>query len=46
MIKAKLILVSHNKYVTKTCETILESVTGDKVKNIDYQDARDMVTLS
>ena len=31
---------------TKTCETILDAVAGDKVKNIDYQDARDMVTLN
>ena len=42
-LRAELIPVSHNKCSTKTCETIL---AGDKVKNVDYQDARDMVTLS
>ena len=44
--RKELIPVSHNKCSTKTCETILDAVTGDKVKNVDYQDARDMVTLS
>ena len=38
--------VSHNKCSTKIIEKILDAVAGDKVKNIDYQDARDMVTLS
>ena len=45
-LREKLLPVSHNKCSTKTCETILDAVAGDKVKNIDYQDARDMVTLS
>lgn len=45
-LREKLLPVSHNKCSTKTCETILEAVAGDKVKNIEYQDARDMVTLS
>jgi len=45
-LRKELIPVSHNKCSTKTCETILDAVAGDKVKNIDYQDARDMVTLS
>ena len=45
-LRAELIPVSHNKCSTKTCETILNAVAGDKVKNVDYQDARDMVTLS
>lgn len=31
---------------SKTCKVILDAVASDKVKNIDYQDARDMVTLS
>ena len=45
-LREKLLPVSHNKCSTKTCETILNAVAGDKVKNVDYQDARDMVTLS
>ena len=45
-LRAELIPVSHNKCSTKTCGTILNAVAGDKVKNVDYQDARDMVTLS
>ena len=44
--REELVPVSHNKCSTKTCENILSAVAGDKVKNIDYQDARDMVTLS
>ena len=44
--REELVPVSHNKCSTKTCENILNAVAGDKVKNIDYQDARDMVTLS
>ena len=34
----------YNKCSTKTCETILDVVAGDKVKNNAYQDARDMAT--
>jgi len=45
-LRAELIPVSHNKCSTKTCETILNAVAGDKVKNVNYQDTRDMVTLS
>ena len=44
--REELVPVSHNKCSTKTCQAILDAVVGDKVKNIDYQDARDMVTLS
>lgn len=36
-LRKELIQVSHNKYSTKTCETILDAVAGAKVKNIDYQ---------
>lgn len=32
--RGKLIPASHNKYYIKTCETILDAVDGDKVKNI------------
>ena len=45
-LREELVPVSHNKCSTKTCEKILNAVSGDKVKNVDYQDARDMVTLS
>lgn len=45
-LRKELIPVSHNKCSTKTCETILNAVAGDKVKYIKYQDERDMVTLS
>ena len=45
-LREELVPVSHNKCSTKTCKNILNAVAGDKVKNIDYQDARDMVTLS
>ena len=45
-LRKELVPVSHNKCSTKTCEKILDAVANDKVKNIDYQDARDMVTLS
>ncbi len=45
-LREELVPVSHNKCSTKTCEIILNAVAGDKVKNMDYQDARDMVTLS
>ena len=45
-LREELVPVSHNKCSTKTCENILNAVAGDKVKNFDYQDARDMVTLS
>ena len=45
-LRAELIPVSHNKCSTNTCETILDAVAGDKVKNVDYKDARYMVTLS
>ena len=45
-LREELIPVSHNKCSTKTCETILDAVASDKVKKDDYQDARDMVTLS
>ena len=42
----RLVPVSPNKCSTKTCEKILDAVASDKVKNNDFQDARDMVTLS
>ena len=45
-LREELVPVSHNKCSTKTFEKILDAVARDKVKNIDYQDARDMVTLS
>ena len=45
-LREKLLPISHNKCSTKTCETILNAVAGDKVKYIKYQDERDMVTLS
>ena len=45
-LRKELVPVSHNKCSTKTCEKILDAVASDKVKNIDYQDGRDMVTLS
>lgn len=45
-LREKLVPVSHNKCSTKTCEKILDAVASDKVKNNDFQDARDMVTLS
>ena len=45
-LREELVPVSHNKCSTKTFEKILDAVASDKVKNIDYQDARDMVTLS
>lgn len=45
-LREELVPVSHNKCSTKTCQAILDAVAGDKVKNMDYQDARDMVTLS
>ena len=45
-LREKLLPVSHNKCSTRTCETILNAVAGDKVKYIKYQDERDMVTLS
>ena len=45
-LREKLLPVSHSKCSTKTCETILNAVAGDKVKYIKYQDERDMVTLS
>ena len=45
-LRAELLPVSHNKCSTRTCETILNAVAGDKVKYIKYQDERDMVTLS
>lgn len=41
----ELVPVSHNRCSTKTCENILNAVAGDKVKDNDYQDARDVVTL-
>ena len=45
-LREELVPVSHNKCSTKTCEKILDAVASDKVKNNDFQDARDMVTLS
>ena len=45
-LQAELVPVSHNCCSTKTCERILNAVVGDKVKDIKYQDERDMVTLS
>jgi len=45
-LRAELVPVSHNKCSTKTCEKILDAVASDKVKNNNFQDARDMVTLS
>ena len=44
-LRSELVPVSHNKCSTKTCENILNAVAGDKVKDNDYQDARDVVTL-
>ena len=45
-LRGELVPVSHNKCSTKTCEKILDAVASDKVKKDNYQDARDMVTLS
>ena len=45
-LREELVPVSHNKCSTKTCEKILDAVASDKVKKNDFQDARDMVTLS
>ena len=45
-LRAELVPVSHNKCSTKTCKVILDAVASDKVKNMQYQDARDMVTCS
>ena len=45
-LREELVPVSHNKCFTKTCEKILDAVASNKVKNNDFQDARDMVTLS
>ena len=45
-LREELVPVSHNKCSTKTCEKILDAVASDKVKKDEYQDARDMVTLS
>lgn len=45
-LREELVLVGHNKCSTKICEKILDAVVSDKVKNNDFQDARDMVTLS
>lgn len=44
-LREELVPVSHNRCSTKTCENILNAVAGDKVKDNDYQDARDVVTL-
>ena len=43
-LKDELVPVSHNRCSTKTCEKILNAIATDKVKENDYQDARDMVT--
>ena len=45
-LREELVPASHNKCSTKTCEKILDAVASDKVKNNDFQDARDMGTLS
>lgn len=44
-LRQELVPISHNRCSTKTCENILNAVAGDKVKDNNYQDARDMVTL-
>ena len=44
-LREELVPISHNRCSTKTCENILNAVAGDKVKDNNYQDARDMVTL-
>ena len=44
-LREELVKVSHNRCSTKTCETILNAIANDKVKENAYQDARDMVTL-
>ena len=44
-LREELVPISHNRCSTKTCENILNAVAGDKVKDNDYQDARDVVTL-
>ena len=45
-LREELLPISHNKCSTKTCESILDGVASDKIKNNDFQDSRDMVTLS
>lgn len=45
-LRDELVPISHNRCSTKTCQIILDAVANDKVKDNEYQDARDMVTLS
>jgi hypothetical protein len=40
----ELVPVSHNRCSTKTCEKIIDAIRNDKVKDNEYQDARDVVT--
>lgn len=43
-LREELVKVSHNRCSTKTCEKILDAIASDKVKENDFQDARDVVT--
>lgn len=43
-LRDELVKVSHNRCSTKTCEKILDAIASDKVKENDFQDARDVVT--
>lgn len=45
-LREELVKISYNRCGAKTCETIINAVATDKVKENAYQDARDMVTLS
>lgn len=44
-LREELVPVSHNRCSSKTCENILNAVASDKVKNAQYQEYRDIVTL-
>lgn len=44
-LREELVPISHNRCSTKNCEKILKAIATDKVKENDYQDARDMVTI-
>lgn len=44
-LREELVPISHNRCSTKTCEKILNAIANDKVKENDYQDMRDIVTL-
>ena len=44
-LREELVPISHNRCSTKSCEKILDTIARDKVKDNDYQDMRDMVTL-